>query len=81
MATGDLVLMTVQDARPRNSSWISNMVQALESNGLDGVCGKAGRASAMRTRTQCNGTGQSMSQAKTIFLSKASVEDASPQKK
>ena len=40
MAKGDLVLMTVQDARPRSSDWITRMVHAMESNGLDGVCGK-----------------------------------------
>ena len=40
MAKGDLVLMTVQDARPRSIDWMTRMVHALESNGLDGVCGK-----------------------------------------
>jgi rhamnosyltransferase len=40
LAKGDLVLMTVQDARPPHSSWITNMVQSLESQQLDGVCGK-----------------------------------------
>ena len=40
MANGDLILMTVQDAKPRSADWITRMVHALESNELDGVCGK-----------------------------------------
>ena len=39
LATGDLILMTVQDARPRSTNWITGMVESLERHGLDGVCG------------------------------------------
>lgn len=39
MAKGDLVLMTVQDASPRTEDWLTSMVHALDSHGLDGVCG------------------------------------------
>jgi len=80
LASGNLVLMTVQDARPRNSSWISNMVQALESNGLDGVCGKQA--------VPCDEDKNPMQWYRPInepseddIFHKASVEDASPQKK
>ena len=80
LAKGDLVLMTVQDARPRNSSWISNMVQALESNGLDGVCGKQA--------VPCDEDKNPLQWYRPInepseddVFDKASVEDASPRKK
>lgn len=39
LATGDLILFTVQDATPRTQDWLTRMVHALEAHQLDGVCG------------------------------------------
>lgn len=38
-ARGGLLLFTVQDAAPRNTSWLMDMVEALESTGSNAVCG------------------------------------------
>ena len=78
MATGDLVLMTVQDARPRNSSWISNMVQALESNGLDGVCGKQAVPSE-EDKNPMQWYRPISEPNEDEFFDAASVQDASPE--
>jgi glycosyltransferase involved in cell wall biosynthesis len=39
LAKGDLIVMTVQDALPRTSDWLSNLAYILDSYELDGVCG------------------------------------------
>lgn len=39
ISNAELIQLTVQDARPRNSEWLFNMVQALVHNNLDAVCG------------------------------------------
>ena len=39
LTKGELILMTVQDATPRTSDWLTRMVHALESHQLHGVCG------------------------------------------
>lgn len=39
LSTTDLILLTVQDASPRNSHWVMDMVEALKAHRLDAVCG------------------------------------------
>ncbi len=39
LSHSDLILFTVQDARPRNPMWIKHMVEALTEHNLDAVCG------------------------------------------
>jgi len=39
LTRSELILLTVQDARPRNQNWLRNMVEALIDHKLDAVCG------------------------------------------
>jgi len=39
LVDSELILFTVQDARPYNAQWITNMVKALLDHQLDAVCG------------------------------------------
>lgn len=40
VAKGELILFTVQDAIPRDTMWVQNLVNALLSNKADAICGE-----------------------------------------
>ena len=39
LSSSELILLTVQDARPRDLHWLTDLVRALETHQLDAVCG------------------------------------------
>lgn len=39
LSQSDLLLFTVQDARPRHQNWLNDMVSALQNSQADGICG------------------------------------------
>ncbi len=61
-----------------HSSWITNMVHALESNGLDGSA-ESKPCPVKRIKTRFNGTDRSVNQTKTNVFDAASIQEASPE--
>ena len=79
MAKGDLVLMTVQDARPRSiqldhSTW-SMRWKATDSMGS----AESKPCPVKRIKTRFNGTDRSVSQTKMNVFDAASIQEASPE--